>query len=495
MMYKHMFISPLLADPATIDPRNDYGAATKYELRPAMLRTCRQIYNEASPFLYEGNTFVIFLLTDGYSRYSSRYSEPLSTTPLMRKTGREILEEIPALHKIRHWKIVISPFAGHEPALMVTTFARAVRKVSLKTLDIQVIGQKSCEAWGSEEFMYIKTQNGHFIGNVLDPLEILRGIEKVDLQQEHARLVFPMIKERLVKLLMSNKPVLYVPEMYTQLVAYAQAFERNDDYKKAMALEDHVRRHYDLRPWKWSADATSQIGFFQQVMELDLFKTAVTHPVEKALELAKFAGDEVNSGKFKTQRKIILLFLEPQYQRITAARALLKEFVDKQTHYTGALGEGKCFFEKEHWEVVSTLARENIFRAIQGTLLLESYAKAFTRDLTPDVAVIIRLHQESFDARYADLPREQLLRKLSKAVSLQDWVSWQGVFKKVVDDMEEQYLCIEKARKALFDFDVADRGCDIDIDSSKSDERISWEDKMALARAGMMEETILHPSA
>jgi hypothetical protein len=45
----------------------------------------------------------------------------------------------------------------------------------------------------------------------------------------------------------------------------------------------------------------------------------------------------------------------------------------------------------------------------------------------------------------------------------------------MVEDLDAQYLQIREARKHLFDWDVLNqRGCDIDLEKSRCDDKIDW---------------------
>jgi hypothetical protein len=65
---------------------------------------------------------------------------------------------------------------------------------------------------------------------------------------------------------------------------------------------------------------------------------------------------------------------------------------------------------------------------MEGTLLLETYAEAFVTDLSPEVQIIVRLHQDRFDNRYEDIPRERHLVKMCKAIKNEGWDQWRKSF-------------------------------------------------------------------
>jgi hypothetical protein len=133
-IYKHLLCSPLLADAAAEiddgegnedenDDENKISPAAypvQYNLFPAILRTCRQIYEEASVILYEHNTF--YFVCRGPWEWSMYHScvgiVPLC--PLTRRCpilvdacqlnmedGMAGFEDVPAASKVRHWKVYV----------------------------------------------------------------------------------------------------------------------------------------------------------------------------------------------------------------------------------------------------------------------------------------------------------------------------------------------------------------------------------------------------
>jgi hypothetical protein len=62
-VYKHMLCNPILAEPTFVQRTDKWCLSwphyVAYDLSPAILQTCRQIYEEASIVLYERNTFYL----------------------------------------------------------------------------------------------------------------------------------------------------------------------------------------------------------------------------------------------------------------------------------------------------------------------------------------------------------------------------------------------------------------------------------------------------
>lgn len=91
--------------------------------------------------------------------------------------------------------------------------------------------------------------------------------------------------------------------MHPSLLVYAQTFERSSILRDELrTVRWHCCANMNLKP----APST----FLPQKRRVRKFmnplKTVVAHPVEHALELAKFACDENDIEEFKTQRKFVL---------------------------------------------------------------------------------------------------------------------------------------------------------------------------------------------
>lgn len=100
-------------------------------------------------------------------------------------------------------------------------------------------------------------------------------------------------------------------------------------------------------------------------------------------------------------------------------------------------------------------------------------------------------NQRHWDLAYDNLPRETMLRgfailmeqiatrntrdRWGEDIALDGW--GEGIcdlFKKLVDDMDRQYLEIRAARKELFADDIAIFGVKIDLQKSRCDEMVDW---------------------
>ncbi|CZR58970.1 uncharacterized protein PAC_08862 [Phialocephala subalpina] len=145
---------------------------------------------------------------------------------------------------------------------------------------------------------------------------------------------------------------------------------------------------------------------------LNLFKTLTPHPVENALQLAKYADDDNDVVEFKKQRKAI------------------------EKGKSAGLGDYDVFNAHD------IEAQANKMNAIlEGTMLL---------------------------ARYGE---EELTTVYEK------WRGSQtGIWCSARSGMQHQHLAIRRARKAPFSCDAigTDKGCEIDTEEWRSDERFDW---------------------
>ncbi|KAF5877212.1 uncharacterized protein Bfra_001577 [Botrytis fragariae] len=58
-IYSYLLLNPILSKAGCISAETDFGVQQKYELEPSILRTCKEVYGEASTVLYGLNTFYL----------------------------------------------------------------------------------------------------------------------------------------------------------------------------------------------------------------------------------------------------------------------------------------------------------------------------------------------------------------------------------------------------------------------------------------------------
>ncbi|PVH85471.1 hypothetical protein DL98DRAFT_527476 [Cadophora sp. DSE1049] len=332
-IYEFALVNPFLSDPESIHPRrSQFGASVQYDLSPAILRVCKQIYNEASEVLYGKNVFVVSGLGHiwDYSPWPKLVECPLSRylhlgppEPLYLEFARSS-----PVQKVRNWKLVVSADASiHRPQLATRDLVRLiVDSPPLASFAVFAMSQNMSHRFP----MPVQ----------LAPIRMLRNVSKVHFEDPgHSIIIDLQLELKLAA--QSSGHAQHVFKMYTRLLFYAQAFERSEHSRFSMEMprwcdrsEFASQSRESVRPRNQSAMNVNR----HPHSYLNVFKTITPHPVEAALELAKFASDENDFGAFKVQRRLITDFLEPQYQRIAAANDLWTSFVKEHETVSGILG-------------------------------------------------------------------------------------------------------------------------------------------------------------
>ena len=99
----------------------------------------------------------------------------------------------------------------------------------------------------------------------------------------------------------------------------------------------------------------------------------------------------------------------------------------------------------------------------------------------------VRLVWPSFDAAYAIIPSTVLVRQVNDWLDQlrlvtgdttwferSDLESFFKCYRQAVDELDAHFLQIRKTRKAIFDYDLNDPGCEIDLGFGRCDEMIDW---------------------
>ena len=107
--------------------------------------------------------------------------------------------------------------------------------------------------------------------------------------------------------------------------------------------------------------------------------------------------------------------------------------------------------------------------------LLEEYADSFQRDLTAEIKGHIKLGHFDFNDRYSLLEREVLVDLLFKSMKLNRPEDFMRRFKQALVDMNSQFREIRATRKKLFDWDITETGCDIDLELGQSYQEVDWD--------------------
>jgi hypothetical protein len=496
-VYGLVLINEDLATFRELSEYDDYRTKSfQYGLAPALLRTCRQINKEGSKVLYESNVFLIY------------FRNGLPWTPLvqpLRYDGtpahlRNIsgLLNLPNFQRVKQWKVLINVKSAEylkagvvqDQDRFLTYFCRILCISTPQSLDVVVrpgsfFFGKCAKAndWKctpGSEFLYDELKP------FLEPLNLLRKVtrfslggtagtefppqppssEELDEASIQPRKVPWHIADR-IKLLVEGESLVALPfKMTDRLLSYAQAFEWNDTFRKNMD-PDSGRKcdgwpsdDYDLDPYGNRVVYDWKMPDFCNPF-------LRTHPVEVGLSRAHSAAYRNKISQIKTQRELVVMFLEPQYQRIAVASTVMAQFIKREKRANGNFR----IAEKDH----DTKQVHLRFYA-EAVVHLEDYAKAFARDVPPSIRYAIRLVQSRFDVLS---PCGDLVKPVSKLLG-QLQISSDGQreffrrYRKAVDALDKRFLQIRQARKDLFDYDIDNPECDIDLELGRCDEMIDW---------------------
>jgi hypothetical protein len=482
-VYKLLLVNDALSTTSVLSfwrKYNHHERLEQFGLHPTILRTCRQIYDEASNVLYAANTFIIDLTDYNWVR-----------SPITRKwrtVGPNNMLDFAPIRKVRRWRVILTADQKEchwpqSPAFVM--FCRELYQQPLKSLEVLIQPMEN----PSSTYQYSFNRTSHFkMEEILQPLALFRNVTRLELRtlkgmyltedmpelldvDEIPHHIAPKLKSDLMSSAQGVSPVVLVFKMYEKLASYARSFERCERFRKEMSVSysdlvhgiSYPRKDNDRRPE-------------------ELLNPFTHHPIEGMLQTANRQSIDHEPDAFMKTRKDLLQYLEPQYQRIAGAAAKMADFV-KSWKRSSHLLDPLLDLPNWRWE---GFAVEDFGIA---ALRVEEYATAFRRDAPLHIQGKIRAVQRQFDLAYKNSPRDRLLEELS------DWlevVQGEGnetmknstrmsqftkCFQAAVDDMDTQYLSIRKMRKALFEFDPAgiNENHDIDLELWRCDEMINWD--------------------
>ncbi|KAI9640198.1 hypothetical protein NHQ30_011435 [Ciborinia camelliae] len=313
------------------------------------------------------------------------------------------------------------------------------------------------------------------------------------------------VQDELERLIMGNTPRELLHDMNRRLLTYARTFERHIHFKmsmgrnrshipigqKVVAEEINQMVYYDRVPLEEARQIGAQYNnetfwlnpFFP--MESKFFgrrpRQMYYHPVEFGLELCNVCVQNNDSAKFKIQRALVIQYLERQYLRILSAS---KSVI---CHIASEKRQGRLFdpnrerdLNEPYTPYRPTSDEDEQFAMGEGLCVLEDYADSFRRELTFHTRLSIAKMRNEFYGYYDAMEREKAIKDVYEAIKDPrrgyDYESYKKGFRKAVDDMEEQLLEIQEARRGIFEDDkLGERGCDIDVNLGRVDERIVWD--------------------
>ena len=480
IIYDLLLTSPIVGELASISKSDQYGAYRSYELHPAIIRVCRKVKTEATPILYGRNTFCVVCLPFPGPTWTMR--EGLTLSPFTRYSSDypvafPLLSQLPSVRYINKWKIILSVAAWHDydnqPSSPFLEVCRAISRGNTTNVDVAIIPK------GIEDHVF-EYQD---MNVALKPLELLRRVENFQIRdtdpfetpdcidQDGDAVEFPshmedhaVLEVTLALSAKSDHPIEKVFEMYGSLLRYAQAFEQLPQFKQDMAREE-----YPAQPAVIDFPEHTIEWYFLSKHSNPFKESGSIHPVEAALMLARTYADIEDGPHFKVERAAVTEYLEPQFQRISAAASAVVEFVKEQKYGGGILD---CYQD------ALDLDDENATNCATAMMLLEEYDAAFKRDMPFETKVHFRRFRSQFKRIYATAGvGNTLMEDLNFTLETRDYTGFVKLFKVAVDRLDYLFFFeMLRTRQELFKWDeFNNRQCTIDPQLERSTEKIDWE--------------------
>lgn len=112
-IYTYLLLNPLLSEAECVSAETDFGINQKYELEPSILRTCKEVYGEASAVLYGLNKFYLVAMKST-RMFRFTLADFISGSALTRywRENADIFKVAPEstlyLCKVRQWRVEVS---------------------------------------------------------------------------------------------------------------------------------------------------------------------------------------------------------------------------------------------------------------------------------------------------------------------------------------------------------------------------------------------------
>ncbi|TGO61811.1 hypothetical protein BCON_0024g00110 [Botryotinia convoluta] len=413
MIYKELLVNPVLGTMKAIEADTEFGVEAIYGLTPAILRTCRSIYVEASEIPVKSSTMT----------------------------------------QARSWKVLIDSYVDDiDHHQQFYKFCRAVcdarpKKIEIVTLKTgtgppnpaQVGRLGICRSWKPWE--------------TLAPLTMLRNVGKWTIRNEYPPFLheidgfYPdavvwnshepgkVLTRMLQNLVQSDRPVERIFPMREKLIILAESFERYLPFKMDMNFRAPLNMRSNLRSHPEDIHELNMLGY-KRYTEYDVpnphRNKDGNNDLEESLFQARNADLTMQNLSFKQHREEAIKGLRLQYKRLLDASKKLKSFKS---------GRDK-FLERKDSAFTHLL------------LLIEQYAAEFERKKNPDTAAEFRRQKRRFDNLRATWPREIMLAKLDRMMEDQEFDEFETVALKVEEDMDKQVAGVTAAWRDLFKADV-----------------------------------------
>ncbi|KAF7879484.1 hypothetical protein EAF04_000680 [Stromatinia cepivora] len=416
----------------------------KYDLHPAVLRVCKQMYQDGLYMLYERNTFIMdctnWMYRDdsqdagvGQYYYDPRWTKtyyPITTalnvTPLNRYLehlnvsptspdwvyeGNQYFYEQPTLSNlvgpqasyIKKWKVIVrgdnGSYSRRFGRFALQQFCHAVCQRPGLSLSFVVCTDKTAKR--TKKRLRLDFDMELDFEEIFSPLEVLRNVQKVEFSEAHADVDLEVGGEEFPEAL----PV-YFDEIFQTADAAASILtsgELVERYTKLITGSSPLINPVDLM----CDDLVAYAKTFERIAELKqnidvgtafnkvLFREDINNPYKRPYDLTECylmqarAEALVNDiEEFKNTRKSLLLKIEKEkYQKIKNGSARLHKFIEQNRIFRGVLCSGEFHNDvytcQEYTLDLSkdTALRGNWRMSITEALdVLEDYASSFSRD-------------------------------------------------------------------------------------------------------------------
>ncbi|TGO27011.1 hypothetical protein BPAE_0049g00380 [Botrytis paeoniae] len=471
MIYKELLVNPVLGTMKAIEADTEFGVEAIYGLTPAILRTCRSIYEEASEVLYD-QTFII--KCDYNYRGESLGQRPVMSCPcpILRYrykltpplTRLEIPVKSSAMTQARSWKVLIDSCVDDiDPHQQFYEFCRAVCDARPKKIEVVMLKTGTgppnpaqvgrlgiCRSWNAWE--------------TLAPLTMLRNVGKLTIRNEYPPFLHEVdgfyldavvwnshesgkvLTRMLQNLVQSDRPVERIFPMREKLVILSESFERYLPFKMDINFRAPLTMRGNLRSHPEDIHELIQFGY-KRYTEYDVpnpyRNKDGNNDLEESLLGARNADLTMQNKSFKQHREEVVKQLRLQYKGLLDASNKLKSFKSERDQF---------------WE-----RKDSAFA--HWLLLIEKHAAEFERKKNPDTAAEFRRQKRRFNNLRSTWPREIMLAKLDRIMEDREFDEFETVALKVEEDMDKQVAGMSAAWRDLFKADVyKERFCQYKFD-------------------------------
>lgn len=457
MVYEELLYRPNLSHYNLQEYNWERRCWTSCQLSPAILRTCRQIYVEASVILYESNTFAtICMEKEGYLPETPfNISCPLTRHHSNKPLGKPIspssaltdILAIPGFRKVRSWKMIITRHATGPFPISLLSFCQAIAITTPVSIEIGFV------SWESYRWLNWTSRIGnmsHSLQDVLAPFRLVRGVQKVNIIHFSGLANKPVIQYGDACLLLhkeykssmeSLQPYENGVQKYLKLAHFVRVMERAETFRfeTATAIQKHSQSH------KGQLAATAQ-DFYATTGEWSSISALLK--IARAVTLSK------DDTQFKICRDIVLEKLEAYYHHLVVICVFLAQMSIEWGGPKGHVGQ----------------------LSFSSSAPFSPHPGSWSSKFTSRLVIWERQPPGSARAGYWEiflivlfsntLKNDNIMQAsttLERSLYFADWEVLTKLFVTIRKDFACLVQQVQQTGKALFDYDIdttgSDRGC------------------------------------